>query len=104
MISGVSAEFLSGICEAAGTIVQVIPLPPAEIHASTTLVCPPHPAVEAMFGKLGKVVSTTDRVEMVKLMAISCAMGTFYCHLRALQEWLVANGIEPSVAGDTVGT
>merc|ERR1740115_598251 len=41
MISGVSAEGLAEICTGAGSIVQVIPLPPAEVHQSTTLVCPP---------------------------------------------------------------
>ena len=61
MISGVSAEGLAEICTGAGSIVQVIPLPPAEVHQSTTLVCPPHPAVEALFSKLGKVVATQDR-------------------------------------------
>jgi pyrroline-5-carboxylate reductase len=91
LISGVSPEQLASLCAPAGAVVQVIPLPPAEMHQSTTLICPKHAGLEALFRKVGKVIAVDDRAAMCKLMAISCTMGSFYCRLQACQEWLVAN-------------
>ena len=37
---------------AAGAMVQVIPLQPAEMHQSTALICPKHAVLEALFSKV----------------------------------------------------
>ena len=47
----VSPEQLASLCAPAGAMVQVIPLPPAEMHQSTTLICPKHAVLEALFSK-----------------------------------------------------
>ena len=106
LIAGVSPGLLHEQCQPvpASSIVQAFPLPPAAEHKSTTVMVPKNAAVEAVLAKLGGVVPVDAFEDAMKIGAVSCVMGDFYAHLRAVHQWLVAQGIESATASTAVGS
>ena len=101
IIAGVSADVLKEVCDCP-TIVQALPLPPAENHVSTTVQWPEHKGVAEVFKRLGSVVEVPDARKATAVASISCIMGDFYARLRASHEWLVSQGVDPTAASEAV--
>lgn len=103
-IAGISPSLLQDKCAPATELVQAFPLPPAEEHQSTTVMVPRHTKVEALLAKLGSVIPVDSHADSMKIAAISCVMGDFYAHQRALHQWLVQQGIESGTASSAISS
>ena len=103
-IAGVTPDTLKKYIGNVKSIVQALPLPPAEHHRSTTVMWPKHDALEKMFRLLGKVVAVDDFQSAIRVGVVSCIMGDFYKHQCAVHEWLCEKGVDTDVATSAVSS
>lgn len=85
------------------SIVRAIPLPPVAIHRGATVMTPPHPLVHSVFQSLGHVVAVSSEAQLKQLLPVTCLMGQFYEQQRCTQQWLQAQGVDPSTAAGWTG-
>ena len=60
LIAGISPNTLKNLCGNVKSIVQAFPLPPAELHASTTVMTPINEEVRPLFDCLGKTIAVNE--------------------------------------------
>ena len=104
IIAGAAREVLLEVCAPCPTVVQAVPLPPAEHHRSTTVVFPEHDGVQEIFERVGKAVVVPDAAKATAVASISCIMGDFYARIRAAHEWLVSQGVDSEAASSAVSS
>ena len=104
LVAGASYELLQEVSAPAATAAFAMPLPPAQVHASTTVLFPPAPAAEALLSRLGTVVAVDSFKQAMTVGALGCVMGHFYKHLETVQEWLMAQGISAEQAAMATGS
>jgi pyrroline-5-carboxylate reductase len=103
LVAGVSYEQLLEVIHPARTAVIAMPLPPAQVHASTTVMFPPNSNVEALLSPLGTVVPVATFKEAMTVGVLGCVMGHFYKHLETVESWLLENGINEKTAAAATG-
>jgi pyrroline-5-carboxylate reductase len=104
LVAGASYELLTEVIAPASTAVIAMPLPPAQVHASTTVMFPLNAEVEALLTPLGTVVPVATFKEAMTVGALGCVMGHFYKHLETVEGWLLANGIDKETAAAATGS
>ncbi|MGW1216179.1 NAD(P)-binding domain-containing protein [Streptomyces sp. NPDC002499] len=79
--------------------VRAIPLPAVRERRSVTVTYPSHPAVDALFERLGGVLPVADEAAFNVFSALTGTLTTHYWYLATLTSWAVAHGI-PSEEAD----
>jgi len=93
LIAGIDPQTLQRLCGNVKSVVQAFPLPPAEMHASTTVMTPLNDEVQSLFDCVGKTIAVDEFELAMKLSVCSCIMGDFYKHQHSIYEWLVEKGV-----------
>jgi len=93
LIAGISPNTLKNLCGNVKSIVQAFPLPPAELHASTTVMTPINEEVRPLFDCLGKTIAVNEFDLAMKILVCACIMGDFYKQQHSVYEWLVQKGV-----------
>jgi len=57
LVAGTATAVIKEVVAPATRVVQAFPLPPAEVHKSTTPMCPQDDDVEALFNQVGKLMT-----------------------------------------------
>jgi len=104
LVAGTATSTIKEVVAPATRVVQAFPLPPAEIHKSTTPMCPPDAGVEAMFSKLGKVIAVETPKEMMTIGMAGCLQGDYYKSMVTMHRFYVANGIDPEKAAQAISS
>ena len=76
------------------SIVRVNPLPACATRDGITAMCPPHPAVSALFRELGSVYEVETMDELHVLHSASCLMGPIFKLMQTGAKWTAAAAAE----------
>mmetsp|Transcript_65828 Transcript_65828/g.136209 ORF Transcript_65828/g.136209 Transcript_65828/m.136209 type:complete len:281 (+) Transcript_65828:43-885(+) len=103
LVAGLLPKRLQELSSPASDCVSAIPLPAVARRAGSTLLTPPRPWAQAMFGICGKCVSVQSEAEFRRLLCITTLMGDFYKRQLTAQRWLSSNGVAEADAATWVG-
>ncbi|MCK2215644.1 NAD(P)-binding domain-containing protein [Actinomadura sp. ATCC 31491] len=98
VMAGVGTAELRGLLATEAALVRAIPLPPVRERASVTVTCPPHPAVDAFFGRLGGALPVEDEAIFDVFSALTATLTTHYRYLVTLSEWAAGHGVPAAQA------
>ncbi|WP_233580725.1 hypothetical protein [Streptomyces triticirhizae] len=79
-------------------IVRAIPLPAVRERRSVTVTCPSHPAVDALFERLGGALPVADEDAFNVFSALTGTLTAHYAYLPTLTSWATGHGIAPDAA------
>lgn len=98
LIAATEASRLRGWIDADVEVVRAVPLPFVSERRGVTVVFPPHPDVERLFGGLGTAVPCRTIEEFELLATASALMGTYFGIIEGAVEWLTSSGIPENEA------
>lgn len=93
VMAGVGNDDLRRTLTTDAALVRAIPLPAIRERRSTTVTCPSHPMVDALFEHLGGVLPVADEEAFNVFSALTGTLTTHYWYLAALTSWAVGQGI-----------
>ncbi|MEV5612109.1 NAD(P)-binding domain-containing protein [Streptomyces sp. NPDC052225] len=98
VVAGVPAEALRRVLGTDAPVVRAIPLPAVRERGSVTVTCPAHPAVDALFDRLGGALPVADEAEFDVFSALTGTLTSHYWYLATLAEWAGRHGVEAADA------
>ncbi|MEU8402508.1 NAD(P)-binding domain-containing protein [Nonomuraea sp. NPDC048892] len=98
LMAGVGDDELRRILGTGAPLVRAIPLPAVRERDSVTVTCPAHPAVEALFARLGGTLPVGDEAAFNVFSALTGTLTTHFGYLAALTSWAVGHGVPAEVA------
>nr|WP_042179339.1 NAD(P)-binding domain-containing protein [Kibdelosporangium sp. MJ126-NF4]CEL13769.1 Pyrroline-5-carboxylate reductase [Kibdelosporangium sp. MJ126-NF4] len=98
IMSGVANDDLRHTLATHATLVRAIPLPAIRDRDSITVTCPAHPAVDALFQRLGGCLPVTDETTFNVFSALTGTLTTHFQYLATLTSWASSHGIPPEHA------
>ncbi|MEV5893447.1 NAD(P)-binding domain-containing protein [Nonomuraea fuscirosea] len=98
LMAGVGGDELRRILGTDAPLVRAIPLPAVRDRDSVTVTCPAHPAVEALFARLGGALPVEDEAAFDVFSALTGTLTTHFGYLAALTSWAVTHGVPADVA------
>ncbi|GAA2127272.1 NAD(P)-binding domain-containing protein [Glycomyces algeriensis] len=98
VIPGVPEAELRELLQTEADIVAAIPLPTVRERESVTVTYPAHPAVDALFARLGGAQPVADTTAYNVCSSLSSTLSTHYAYLAALTEWAARHGVPPEAA------
>ncbi|MDJ1133894.1 NAD(P)-binding domain-containing protein [Streptomyces iconiensis] len=99
VIAGVSIGELRQTLGTDAPLVRAIPLPAARERRSVTVTHPSHPAVEALFDRLGEALPVADEADFSVFSTLTGTLTAHYWYLATLTDWAARQGI-PSEDAD----
>jgi pyrroline-5-carboxylate reductase len=73
-------------------------MPPIEFGMGPVALCPQHPSIEALFGRIGTAVSVSDEEQFNLFGAASALMADFVDQVATVSSWLESHALEPDTA------
>ncbi|GGT41098.1 hypothetical protein GCM10010176_101060 [Nonomuraea spiralis] len=98
VMAGVANDDLRGQLATGATLVRAIPMPAVRDRESVTVTCPAHPAVDALFDRLGGVLPVEDEAAFNVFSALSATLTTHLSYLATLTSWAAGHGLPAEVA------
>jgi pyrroline-5-carboxylate reductase len=98
VMSGVGNDDLRETLATDAPLVRAIPLPAIRERRSVTVTYPSHPAVDALFERLGGVLPVEDETAFNVHSALTGTLTSHYSYLATLTSWAVGHGIAPDHA------
>ncbi|CAE7397714.1 unnamed protein product [Symbiodinium natans] len=103
LVAGLLPKKLQELSSPASDCVSAIPLPAVARRSGSTLLTPPRPWAQALFGTCGKCVPVESEAEFKRLLCVTTLMGDFYKRQLTAQQWLSSNGVAEEDAAAWVG-
>ncbi|MFI9597463.1 NAD(P)-binding domain-containing protein [Nonomuraea sp. NPDC052265] len=98
VMAGVALDDLREILGTGAPLVRAIPLPAVRERDSVTVTCPSHPAVDALFERLGGVLPVEDEAAFNVFSALTATLTTHLSYLTTLSAWAAGHGVPSEVA------
>ncbi|MFG3258721.1 NAD(P)-binding domain-containing protein [Streptomyces sp. NPDC048172] len=102
VMAGVANDDLRGTLATGAAIVRAIPLPSVRERRSLTVTYPSHPAVDALFTRLGGALPVADEAAFDVFSALTGTLTSHYAYLATLTSWAAGHGIAPEDADSYV--
>ncbi len=102
VMAGVGTDDLRRTLATDVPLVRAIPLPSVRERRSVTVTCPSHPAVDALFERLGGVLPVGDEAAFDVFSTLTGTLTTHYSYLATLTSWAAHHGIASDDADDYV--
>ncbi|MEV0387799.1 NAD(P)-binding domain-containing protein [Nonomuraea sp. NPDC050643] len=93
VMAGVGTDDLRRMLATDAPLVRAIPLPAVRERRSVTVTYPSHPAVNALFERLGGALPVADEAAFNVFSALTGTLTTHYEYLATLTSWAVGHGI-----------
>lgn len=98
LIAGTPPSGIAPLVSPASRVCQLIPLPAITLRRGPLVISPPIPEVVEALQGLGEIVTLDDESRIRVLSCASAFMSTYYEMQNRLIEWIVAQGIDESIA------
>ncbi|MFJ2770427.1 NAD(P)-binding domain-containing protein [Streptomyces sp. NPDC087300] len=92
-VAGVGIDELRRTLGTEAPVVRTIPLPTVRERRSVTVTCPSHPAVDALFDRLGGALPVADEADFAVFSTLTGTLTTHYWYLATLTDWAARQGI-----------
>ncbi|GLS34134.1 pyrroline-5-carboxylate reductase [Mesorhizobium albiziae] len=102
LIATLSREEVAALIAPVERVTKALPMPMVASRQGATIICPPDPAIAALFGKLGKVIEVEDAAEFDALSVATATFATYFKYLDTLHAWLKNHGVADAKARDYV--
>jgi len=102
LIAILSPAEIAALIGPVAQVTKALPTPMIAHHQGATIICPPDPAVAALFGKMGKVIEVEDLAEFDALSVVTASFTTYFTYLDTIHAWLKDHGVADARARDYV--
>ncbi|MGW2232020.1 NAD(P)-binding domain-containing protein [Streptomyces formicae] len=92
-VAGVAIDELRRTLGTDAPVVRTIPLPTVRERRSVTVTCPSHPAVDALFDRLGGTLPVADEADFGVFSTLTGTLTAHYAYLATLADWAARQGI-----------
>ncbi|MFI6879808.1 NAD(P)-binding domain-containing protein [Streptomyces sp. NPDC050400] len=93
VMAGVTVDEVRELLGTAVPVVRAIPLPAVRERRSVTVTCPAHPAVDALFDRLGGALPVADEATLDVFQTLTSTLTTHYWYLATLTAWAAGQGV-----------
>ena len=97
-IAGRPPSEIKKLTSPANQVAQLIPLPPIELHKGPLLICPGIPQLIETFAGLGDLIPFEDEQNIKVFSSASAVMSTYFRLITEVVDWIVAQGIDRTLA------
>ncbi|MEB8336409.1 NAD(P)-binding domain-containing protein [Streptomyces endophyticus] len=97
-MAGVGIDEVRALLGTRAPVVRAIPLPAVRERRAVTVTCPGHPAVDALFARLGGALPVPDEATLDVFQTLTSTLTTHYRYLATLTDWAAHRGVAPEDA------
>lgn len=102
LMATISLEQVEALVAPARQVVKALPMPMVAKRIAPTIVYPPAPIAEEIFGRLGKVIPVNDAAEFDALSVVTAAFATYFRYLDTISNWVTSQGVAEDKVRDYV--
>lgn len=102
LMATITLDEVAQLVAPATEISKALPMPMVAQRVAPTIICPPDPVSEGIFGRLGKAIVVDNEDAFNALSVVTATFATYFSYLEMLSDWVAEQGVPETQAREYV--